>query len=487
MKALRRFLPLLVAAATVAAFLPALGNGFVNWDDPANFLDNPHFRGFSAANLKWMFTAFHMGHYHPLTWLSLAADYTVWGMNPFGYHLTNVLLHAANAVLFYFVAGILFRKVFGATRPLRRLACAAAAALLFSVHPLRVESVAWATERRDLLSGLFYLATILAYLRARIGWSLAFYALSLFSKGSGVGLPFVLLALDFHPLRRRALVEKIPYFVLAGGVGLLAMSAGSQASKIMTLAEMGPASRLAQVMYGYAFYLWKTVLPWGLVPLYHRPLAMSPLSSPYLPMGLAVAALTCAAFHFRKRLPAFTAAWAAYAVILAPLSGVVTNGPQIAADRYTYLACMGFPLLAAAPFIKAGRRAWLSLVAVIIVLGALTWRQNYLWRDSETLWRETYARNPLSTLAQTNLASTLYNKGVALTNEGKIEEAGRAYIEALRAYPGHWQAHNNLGNVYLKLGRPAEAAAEYELAYKLKPDLPALAAARDYALKAARR
>ena len=126
-------------------------------------------------------------------------------------------------------------------------------------------------------------------------------------------------------------------------------------------------------------------------------------------------------------------------------------------------------------------------MAVIITLAALTWRQCYLWRDSETLWRETYARNPLSTLAQTNLASTLYNKGVALTNEGKVEEAGRAYIEALRAYPGHWQAHNNLGNVYMKLGRPAEAAAEYELAYALKPDLPALRAARDYALKAARR
>lgn len=163
----RLLVPVLIALITFAAFLPTLQNQFVNWDDAENFLDNPHYRGLGWTHLRWMWTT-HLGHYIPLTWMTLGLDYLLWGMNPFGYHLTSLLLHAANAVVFFFVV----RRILTLALPSpseRRHALAVAAgvaALLFAIHPLRVESVAWVTERRDVLSGLFYLLTILMYLRA---------------------------------------------------------------------------------------------------------------------------------------------------------------------------------------------------------------------------------------------------------------------------------------------------------------------------------
>src|SRR5262249_6863530 len=188
---------LIIAAATLVVFWPVLGNQFVNWDDDKNFLVNPSFRGLGIANLRWMFTTFHLGHYHPLTWLSLGIDYVIWGLDPAGYHLSSLLLHTANAVLFYCVA---LRLLGG------RILAAAFGALFFALHPLRVESVAWASERRDVLSGMFYLVTLLAYLRAhqegpRRRWlaiSLAAFAAALLSKAIVVSLPVVLLLLDVY-------------------------------------------------------------------------------------------------------------------------------------------------------------------------------------------------------------------------------------------------------------------------------------------------
>src|SRR5213594_3953589 len=197
--------PLLVALFTLAAFLPALQNQFVNWDDKDNFLDNPHYRGLGWTHLRWMWTT-HLGHYIPLTWMTLGLDYLIWGMNPTGYHLTNLLLHAANAVLVY--------RLIVALVPGVGARAALVGALGFAIHPLRVESVAWATERRDVLSGLFYLATVLGYLRFAEaqregrpwrGWlaaSVGCFLLSLLAKAWGITLPLVLLALDVYPLRR---------------------------------------------------------------------------------------------------------------------------------------------------------------------------------------------------------------------------------------------------------------------------------------------
>src|SRR5256712_12957666 len=164
----RWLVPLLVVLCTPAAFLPTLQNHFVNWDDDKNFLDNHHYRGLTWQQLSWMWTTFHMGHYIPLTWMTLGLDYLLWGMNPLGYHLTSLLLHAANAVVFYFVVVRILTLALPAPseRGHALTVSAGVAALVFAIHPLRVESVAWVTERRDVLSGLFYLSAILMYLRA---------------------------------------------------------------------------------------------------------------------------------------------------------------------------------------------------------------------------------------------------------------------------------------------------------------------------------
>ena len=205
-------LPVEIALVTVAIFLPALRATWVDWDDPINFLLNPYYRGLGWSQLRWMVTANVMGHWIPTTWLTLGADYALWGMKPFGYHLTSLLLHAASAAVFYLVARRLLALAVPEASALVVNAGATAAALVFAIHPLRVESVAWITERRDVTSGLFFLLTVLAYLRAherppavRSGWrwaALAFAALALTSKSIVMGLPLVLVILDVYPLRR---------------------------------------------------------------------------------------------------------------------------------------------------------------------------------------------------------------------------------------------------------------------------------------------
>src|SRR5438876_7632173 len=241
--------PVLIALVTVAAFLPTLQNQFVNWDDDENFLDNPHYRGLGWTQLRWMWTTLHLGHYIPLTWMTFGLDYLLWCMNPVGYHLTSLLLHAANAVVFFFVVHrILTLALPRLSERGRALAVSAGfAALVFAIHPLRVESVAWVTERRDVLSGLFYLSAILIYLwaceggaRGR-GWywlSVAVFGCALLSKSMVVNLPVVLLILDVYPLRRlggavgwwseparRVYVEKIPFVLLAAAASAVALMA----------------------------------------------------------------------------------------------------------------------------------------------------------------------------------------------------------------------------------------------------------------------
>ena len=205
--------PLVVAISAFLTFLPALGNGFVTWDDDRNFLNNAHYRGFGFDNLRWMWTTFHMGHYVPLSWMTLGLDYVVWGMNPTGYHLTNVLLHAVAAVLVYFIARRILRAAQpdAEDRPGMLVIAAAVAALVFAMHPLRVESVAWATERRDVLSMCFFLATTVTYLRSldasprRRSWywlSVGLFLCALLSKATAMTLPAVLLIMNAYPLRR---------------------------------------------------------------------------------------------------------------------------------------------------------------------------------------------------------------------------------------------------------------------------------------------
>src|SRR2546426_686408 len=484
-----RLVPVLVALVTFAAFLPALQNQFVSFDDDKNFLDNPHYRGLAWTHLRWMWTT-HLGHYIPLTWMTLGLDYLLWGMNPVGYHLTSLLLHAANAVAFFFVVRrILTRALPSPSEHGYALAVSSGvAALVFAIHPLRVESVAWVTERRDVLSGLFYLVTILVYLRAcergargrRWYWlSVAVFVCALLSKSMVVNLPVVLLILDVYPLRRlggfvgwwseparRIYIEKIPFVLLAAAASAIAVMAQSSVHAAASLAQLSLPGRLVVSAYGLGFYLWKMVVPVNLSPLYELPRTMDPVAPPFILSYALVLAITGIVLALRCPVPGLPAAWVAYVVVLLPVLGILQSGPQIAADRYTYLAGLGWASLAGAGLLSTWRR-WppfvLTGLAVVLLsgLGTLTWNQVEVWHDSEKLWTHALAIEPKTSMAQFGL-------GRVLADQGKPAEAIEHYRQALNIKPDHGAAHYNWGVVLGQQGKRAEAIEHYRLAVQMR-------------------
>jgi tetratricopeptide (TPR) repeat protein len=499
-------LPVAIAAVTFAVFAPALNNDFVNWDDDKVLLQNHGFRGLGGEQIEWMFTAYVMGHYHPLTWMSFAVDYVIWGIDDaFGFHLTNIILHALNAVLFYFLAARLL--ALSMCKKQERWGTllwvgAALAALVFGVHPLRVESVAWVTERRDVLSVSFLIPCVLCYLRYASGrayrWSwyaaaIALLLLSLLSKAWGITLPAVLIVLDIYPLRRiratwkelfspaamRLLLDKMPFVALAAWAAYKAAAAQSTAIETMkSLAEHGVAQRVAQVFYGLAFYVWKTILPVGLAPLYEIPAEMNPFEPRFVVAAVVVIAGATALLAFRRRWPAGPALLAAYVIILSPVLGFVQSGPQMVADRYSYVSCMtlalivGAGVLRCASFLSARRlrRAALGLIAgvavtAIVTLGVLTWRQTFVWRTSRTLWEYTLTVCPNSSYAH-------YNLGVDLANHEDFDQAIKKFKDTLRLAPRHAGALGSLGRALHKQGKTAEAIEHYTEALTIRTDMP---------------
>ena len=497
----RWLVPLLVVLCTLAAFLPTLQNHFVNWDDDKNFLDNHHYRGLTWQQLSWMWTT-HLGHYIPLTWMTLGMDYLLWGMNPVGYHLTSLLLHAASAVVVYFVVVRILTLALPrlADRGHALVASAGFAALVFAIHPLRVESVAWVTERRDVLSGLFYLLTLLTYLRSCerpelgrwwYGLSVALFGCALLSKSMAVSLPVVLLILEVYPLRRlggslgwasasarRVYLEKIPFVLLAAAASALALLAQLSSRAMVSVAHLSALERLAVSAYGLSFYLWKTVVPLNLSPLYMLPQTVNPAATPFIVSYGGVLAVTAIALALRRRWPGLPAAWLAYVVVLLPVLGIAQNGPQIAADRYTYLAVLGWAILAGAGLLSCWRRSTSSTTGapatwglagiatgIVIALGVLTWNQVQIWHDSGRLWTYALAIDPNSPIAHSNL-------GELLDRQGRPAEAIDHFQQALRTKPDFALAHNNWGMALKGQGRPAEAIDHFQQALRLKPDFP---------------
>jgi protein O-mannosyl-transferase len=496
--------PLGVVLATWTAFLPTLSNGFVEWDDYENFVANQNFRGLGCHQLVWMFTTFHMGPYQPLSWLTLGLDYSVWGMNPVGYHLTNVLFHAANAVSLYILSRRLLTLALAESdgeESWQLILSAAFASLCFALHPLRVESVAWATERRDVLSGLFYIWTIYCYLRARSKFddnilsrrwmSAAFvlYLLTLLSKATAITLPVVMVLLDIYPLRRltwnlatwfvpevrKVWREKIPFIAVAIAFASIAGLGQQQASAVKSLGSYGITQRLAQVFFGSSFYLWKTLLPSGLSPLYEIPPNFSLWNFAVVIAGFVTLSVSVSLFLIKDRWPAGLVCWSYYLAVLAPVLGVVSTGPQLAADRYSYLSCMSLAVLAGGAllfFLRGSQQRPRGLttataigsiaVAIIIGLACLTWRQTAFWRDTETLWTRVLEINPNSSFAHYNLARYL-------ARTARRDEAIRHYREALAIRPGDADSHNNLGLLLAANGELEKAVEHFNAAVRFDP------------------
>lgn len=490
-----------VAAAAAVPFLSSLLAKFVDWDDPVFIARNAALANF---DLRWMLTSTFGGHWHPLTWLSLALDRAVWGAGPFGPHLTNVALHAAAAAVFFDAARRLLGGGEDAELP------AAFAALLFAAHPLRAESVAWAVERRDCLSGLFYLLTIRFWLQDRVRPALACYAASLLAKGIGVTLPVALALIDAvgrgRPLDRAWLRRAAPFCGLALGVGAFGLWAQRVNGAGLPLSRFSLSSRLAIASYGLWFYPLKTLLPAALIPLYPLPRPLPTLSQfPYGPAFFCALGASALLWLKRREHPALAACALFYAVTVAPVLGALRFGPQLVADRYSYLSCLPLALLAAEALRRAradaARRktAELAAAALVLLLAGLTARQVRFWRDSDALWTREVALRPDAPLARHFLANeaaargdfpaaaaqeraqlasdpsyapSLNGLGLALTAQGRVAEAEAEFKAALAAKPDYWEAANNLGLALGRAGRFDEAAAAFRKALELSPGNP---------------
>ncbi|MBI5468609.1 MAG: tetratricopeptide repeat protein [Deltaproteobacteria bacterium] len=475
------------ALVTFIAYLGALGNGFVTWDDGPYVYENPGIRTMDAAFFRWAFTSAVHSNWHPVTIISYAVDYSLWGLDPRGYHLVNNVFHALNASL-VFVLTLRVAGLAGAGKEWpgrdRALGTAFVASLLFGLHPLHVESVAWISERKDVLSAFFSILSVLAYLWYAAGkrdhglvrYSLTFVllALAIMSKPMAVTMPVVFLILDFYPLERlraplkepgRAillLLEKVPFFSLSLLSSVMTILAQSKA---MPIEGMGLVlhERILVATRAVFFYLYKTVLPINLSPLYPLTKGVTPFSFEYAVPAVAFIISAVSAIALRRH-KWFAASWLYYVVTLLPVSGVVQVGVQAAADRYTYMPSIPVFMLAGAglfAFIRKrrshGRAIVLPVVlaaGVFIALTGLTIKQTAVWKDGLTLWNRQVRNYPGHAVSYDNRAETYELLG-------RDEEALADYARAIAVEPGFVDSYIYRGNLLNTLGRHREAIKDF--------------------------
>jgi tetratricopeptide (TPR) repeat protein len=459
-----------LAAMTFAVFGQTAGFGFVNYDDDLYVYENARVAGgLSLKGLAWVFTHADCSLYHPLTILSLMADYQLHGLHAGGYHLTNVLLHTASVILLFLVlrqmTGALWRSAF--------------VAAVFAIHPLRVESVAWVAERKDVLSGLFFMLTLGAYAQyVRKPNSLARYLmvatafiLALLSKPTVVMLPFVLLLLDYWPLNRfeqpgklsRLLLEKIPLLALAAGA--CAMTVLTAGKDITANAPVSMPLRLSNALVSYAVYLRQMVWPEGLAVPYPYPHNGLPRWEVAL-AGALLAGLSAVAWKERRTRPWLLMGWLWYLGMLAPMIGIVQVGSFAHADRMTYLPQIGI-YVALTWLVAEWRVSRAALGALMTGLLALfmfcSWQQTAYWQNSETLWSYTLACTTDNDIAQNNL-------GLVLTQKGKMDAAIACFQQALQIRPNSAEARNNLGYALMQMGKVNAAISFFQQALQIRPD-----------------
>ena len=497
-----RVIPLALVLVVVAVFAVGLRNEFVHWDDQKNLVDNPYFRGLGWAHIRWMFTTTLMGHYIPLTWLTFGLDYVIWGMQPAGYHLTNVVLHAVNAVLFYWVAKRLLTAAAPTASETAWRAGAAVAAMFFAIHPLRAESVAWATERRDVLSGALFLTCLLLYLRAtnaegrRHRWLLAAsvgtFALALLSKSIVMTLPLLLLVIDWYPLGRlqpvrwsrqtlRILAEKVPFAVVGLAGAAVSYWAVDHNDFLTSTTKYPLPSRIAMAAYSMVFYVSKTVFPADLSPLYELPARVDPFAAEFVSAVVVVAIVTVTLVALRNRWPAALATYLWYAIVLAPVGGLVHAGHQLAHDRYSYLSCLPFAVGVGGALVyvlglNAARRmqpmlfrtSCAVLGMLLVTFAVLTSLQVQVWRDTESLWTHATFATPECAICHDNYGTVLVNRSPV--RPGEVIVAMEHFNQALMLKPDRGKPYGGLGLALIQLRRPQEAELVLRRAVTVKPD-----------------
>jgi tetratricopeptide (TPR) repeat protein len=499
-------LGLVLGIVTLALYLPALRHDFLDYDDQQYVTENPHVR--AGLTLKGLFWAFgcHASNWHPLTWLSHMLDCQIYGLHPAGHHLANVLLHTANTVLLFLVLD----QMTGATW--RSWLVAA----LFGWHPVHVESVAWVAERKDVLCGFFWMATLWAYGRyatsevrgkegrPKIWYLLALFtfALALMSKPMAVTLPFVLLLLDYWPLKRiqspitnykllfRLVLEKAPFLALTVVACVLTIIAQTKDYAVVSTAGLPVSTRITHALVSYLHYLGATFLPRHLA-VYYPYQTVLPAAQLVL-AGVVLALLTAVAVWFGRRKPCLLVGWLWFLGTLVPVIGLIQVGDQAWADRYTYLPLVGLfvamvwtisdvfqryvsrdnagsgavgtprPTLTAVVGRGVLTAPVIAAVAIGVTLLTLTSLQLRYWKDTRTLFEHTMAVTRNNYMAITLLGSLS-------AKEGKLDEAIEHYKTALSWKPGYPEVHFFLGNALDKQGKLEQAIAEYKLALWSRP------------------
>jgi len=504
---------LLLALVTLLVYLPVRQHSFLRFDDADYVTDNGMVQsGLTWAGIKWAFTTFHSCNWHPLTWLSHMLDVQLFGAGPAGPHLVNVLFHAANTVLLF----VLLRRLTGA---LWRSALVAA---LFALHPLHVESVAWVAERKDVLSGFFFLLTLLAYAhyverskvqspRSKVFYWLVWlgFALGLMSKPMLVTLPLVLLLLDYWPVQRfngstvqRLFLEKIPFFLLSAMSCAVTFVAQKQGGAVRSLTSFSVGERVGNALASYAQYLVKMFWPVDLAIFYPHP-GQWPAAQVVL-AAILIAGSCLVIVWFARRLPFAVTGWFWFLGMLIPTIGLVQVSNQSMADRYTYLPSIGVFIILAWGAGEAFVRWRLPKAVIGIATGLVliacavrTGDQLRYWRDGERLFRHALAVTDRNFVAENNLGNVLLDKGQvdeamthyqkalelqpryadacnnlgsALLEKNRVDEAITCYQKALELQPDYALAHNNLGNALLRKGQVDEAIAHYQKSLAIQPD-----------------
>ena len=474
-----------LAAIVWIAFGQMLRHDFINYDDAEYITENVHvLSGLNWPDVKWAFTTGHTGYAHPVTWLTHQLDCQLYGVWAGGHHLTSIAIHTVNSLLLF----LLFWRM---TRDLWPSAFVAA---LFAIHPLHVESVAWIAERKDVLSGLFFLLTLHAYAAyaakpqvARYLLTLGLFVLGILSKPMLVTVPCLLLLLDYWPLRRmtfpaskrdlagrfnlgRLILEKVPFALIAASWSLLTFVIQKKYGAVAEEAHFGIARRIANAFVSYAMYVWNTFWPQDLALFYPYP---STLPSGTVMVSVALLVLVSVLCIAKRRSsPYLIIGWFWFLGMLVPVIGFVQVGEQARADRYTYLPQIGLCLLvtwgAMELFSKwrRGREA-LAVIALFIITGltALSHLQASYWQNSETLWHHSLANTSNNYVAHNNLGKVVMLKG-------RLDEAVVHFRKALEICDDCSDVHNNLGHALARQGHWAEAITAYQAAIRTGPNYP---------------
>jgi len=498
---------LFLVISTFAVYKQVSHYDFVSYDDDDYVFENPYIKaGLTSNSIKWAFTSVHADNWHPVTWLSHILDIELYGLNPGQHHLTNLIFHIANSLLLF----LIFRRMSG------DLWQSGFVAALFALHPLHVESVAWISERKDVLSTFFLLLSIHGYIRyvekPKIGRylpSLFFFMLGLMSKAMLVTLPLVLLILDYWPLNRlkgekkllSVFLEKIPFFVFSAGSAIITVFAQNSGGAIKTLKAYPFDVRIANAFVSYISYIGKMICPFDLAFFYPHPgrVLLWQTAASFAALG----ALSLIVVRKAKSSPYLIVGWLWYLITLIPVIGLVQIGLQSMADRYSYIPLIGLFIILAwgipdIPLQWQHRKTGLALTAAAFLSMYMTvsWMQIRYWSNSITLFEhaldvtsENHAAhfglgNVLVAMGETDKAIRHYsealklfpnsdihnNMGFALARKGRTDEAVAHYREALRMDPYHKTTYNNLGTLFLSRGDSDKAIECYLVALKLFPD-----------------